>query len=51
MPSSSEHMGGKRTALYLHVFMEAVFPLHPVRAQVLGIEMLKNHVARELLEL
>lgn len=44
-------MGGKRTALYLHVFMEAVFPLHPVRAQVLGIEMLKNHVARELLEL
>lgn len=47
----SEHMGGKKTTLYLNAFMETVFPLYPVRAQVLWTEMYKNHVARKLLEL
>lgn len=47
----SEHMGVKKITLYLHAFMETVFPLHPVRAQVLWTEMYKNHVARKLLEL
>lgn len=37
--------------MYLHAFMETVFPLQPVRAQVLWTEMYKNHVARKLLEL
>lgn len=51
-PESSEHTGGeKKITLYLHAFMEPVFPLHPVRAQVLWTEMYKKHVARELLEL
>lgn len=36
---------------YLHAFMETVFPLGSVRAQVPGIEMLKTHVAPEFLEL
>lgn len=36
---------------YLHAFMETVFLLGSVRAQVPGIEMLKTHVAPEFLEL
>lgn len=38
-PGSSEHMAEKKITLYLHSFMATVFPLHPVRAQVLWTEM------------
>lgn len=41
----------KRMSWYLHAFMEAVFLLGSVRAQVPGIEMVQTHVAPEIPEL